>query len=222
MEEKMARAHAAGNDVEQVKPNGAGPPPEATLQETVARASELLLPNPDALLSETGEQVLIPVVNRPGDVEFFRTHPTIRLTMPMVTPKKGKVGAQTYGVLPSMQHLLLKHKFTPFAVTLYPIVIAGNPLSYKLVRVRLPSAGRGWDTYNLARKIVLDRGVNEWVAMRVENESYVAVPPHPEAIFPEVVFPDYTAEEWLERSLYAAGLVIRDETHEVFREIQHL
>jgi hypothetical protein len=202
---------------EQGKPNGAAP----SLKEIVDRASKLLIATPEVLLAATGEQVLIPVISKPDPLEYFRTHPTMRLTMAMVEPRKGSISSRTYAVEAEAQSLLLKHKILPFAATLFPIVIDSKPLSHKLVRVRLPGRG-GWDNYNLTRKLVLDRGVNEWIAMRMEAGGYVAVPPHPEATFPAPVFPDWDENEWLQRSLYAADLVISDGNHEVFREIQHL
>jgi hypothetical protein len=201
-------------------PNGDGrDPAEAENAEDLAEA--LLLPNP-ATLAVIGQMLVIPVVTKPGALEFFRTHPDLRLTLKMVTPNKGEIGAHTYAVLPAMEGVLARYKFEPYVATLYPIVIDSRPLTYKLVIVKPPPAGRDWDNYNLTRKLALDMAVDKWIAMRSIRGGYEACDPDPEAKFPDPVFPDYTASEWLQKSLGVTDLIIRDESHPVLKEIRHL
>jgi hypothetical protein len=82
-------------------PNGADSVREQ-LKPDIDLAAALLLPNPDVLESR-GQQLAIPVVNKPGPLEFFRTHPSLRLTLKMVTPDKGQPGAHSYAVLPAVE-----------------------------------------------------------------------------------------------------------------------
>ena len=213
-------------DMPEFKPNGADAPtvpPEtaAKVEKTVNLAKKLLLPNPASLLA-TAEQVVVPVVKAPGPLEFFRTHPSIRLCVPMVTPAKGTIGADTYAVMPEAIGLLAQYNFHPKVVTLFPIVVASNPPSFKLVMVTTPSDGRKWDAWSLSRKQVLDIGVERWIAMRPVSGGYGVGYPDPGAKFPEPAFPDWDDDEWLQRSLAAADLVIYDGSHEIFKEIRHL
>ena len=73
-------------------PNGADSVREQ-LKPDIDLAAALLLPNPD-VLELRGQQLAIPVVNKPSPLEFFRTHPSLRLTLKMVTPDKGQPGAR--------------------------------------------------------------------------------------------------------------------------------
>jgi hypothetical protein len=201
-------------------PTGDGRGPAET-ENVEDLAAALLLPNP-ATLAATGQMLVIPVVTKPGPLEFFRTHPDLRLTLKMVTPNKGEIGAHNYAVLPAMEGVLARYKFEPYVATLYPIVIDSRPLTYKLVMVKPPPAGRDWDNYNLTRMLALDMAVEKWIAMRSIRGGYEACDPDPEAKFPDPVFPDYTASEWLQKSLGVTDLIIRDESHPVLKEIRHL
>jgi hypothetical protein len=211
---------------EDVKPEAAATPfldepRAAALVEEIDLAEALLLPNPE-VLDATGEQLSIPVVSKTSALEFFRAHPTIRMTLKMLAPNKGELGSFTYAVLPAAEGPLLRHKLEPYLATLYPIVIDSNPLSYKLMEVKLPPAGRNWDQYNLSRKLVLEKSVDRWVAMRSFRGGYHACDPDPAAEFPEPVFPDWTQHEWLKRSLGVMDLIIHNETHSVFRALRRL
>lgn len=220
--------------VEQGKLNGSGEEIEtaakvASLDELRASkvaaeldlAAELLLPNPESLAT-TAQQLTIQVVAKPGPLEFFRCHPTVRLTLKMLTPNKGELGAHTYAVLPAAEPLLARYRFEPHLATLYPIVIDSRPPVVKLVMVKLPQQGRDWDNYNLSKKVALDMAVEKWVALRPIKGGYEGVEPHPDAVFPDPIWPDYSSNDWLNKSLGAADLVIRDASHDVFRAIQHL
>ncbi len=205
------------------KSNGSAPPPAASDAARIAdldrEARELLHPNPSAL-TVTGHMTVIPVVNKPLPHEFFRAHPTLRFTMPMVTPKKGALGAYTYAVLSSALPCLARAMIEPFMATLFPIVIAARPPIHKLVLVKLPSDGKQWDAWNLSKKLVLDEAVNAWRAMRTVKGGYCACPPNPSAILPaEVEFPDYSGGEWIDKSLGVADLIVRDETHPMFADL---
>jgi hypothetical protein len=193
---------------------------EEKLKPVVNLAEALLLPNPD-ILESTGTQLLIPVVGKPGALEYFRTHPTLRLTLKMVTPAKGELGAFSYAVMPSAEPILLRYKFEPRPVMLYPIMIGSKPPIYKLVQIKLPQ-GREWDQWNLSKKIALDEAVHRWVAVRLFNGIYHSEDPDPEAVFPDPAFPEWDAGEWLQRSLGAADLIIHDDTHRVFNAIRHV
>jgi hypothetical protein len=197
-------------------------PDRATkLDQEVDLAEALLQPNPEAL-SATGQQLSIPVVSKLSPLEFFRTQPTMRLTLKMLTPNKGELGAFTYGVMPDAEGALARYRFEPYLATLFPIVIDSRPMTYKLVMVKLPPAGREWDHWNLSRKLALEMAVDKWIAIRSIRGGYEACEPDPAAEFPEPVFPDWSANEWLKRSLGAADLIIHNEEHHVFRAIKHL
>lgn len=200
-------------------PNGADAIREQ-LKPELNLAEQLLLPNPVELETH-GQQLLVPVVSKPGPLEFFRTHPTLRLTIKMVTPNKGELGAFSYAVLPNAEPALLRYRFEATPVTLFPITIDSRPPVFKLVSVKLPQ-GREWDNWNLSKKLALDKAVGQWVAIRPIKVGYEACDPDPAAVFPEPEFPDWTANDWLERSLGAADLVIKDDTHHVFDAIRHL
>jgi hypothetical protein len=164
----------------------------------------------------------VPVVTKTSPLEFFRTQPELRLTMRMLTPNKGELGAFTYAVMPQAEGLLARYRFEPYVATLYPVVIACKPPLYKLVQVKLPPSGRNWDQYNLSRKLCLETAVHKWIAMRTFAGGYQSCDPDPQATFPEPVFPDWSAHEWLQRSLGAQDLIINDDTHSVFKAIRHL
>jgi hypothetical protein len=202
-------------------PPSLDPARAAKLAEEIDLAEALLLPNPGALYT-AGEQVSIPIVTRTTPLEFFRAHPTIRMTLKMLTPNKGGLGAPTYAVMPAAEGLLARYKFEPFLATLYPIVIASTPLSYKLMTVKHPPDGREWDMYNLSRKTILEQSVSQWLAIRSFQGGYHACSPDPLAEFPEPVFPDYDEHEWLKRSLGVSDLIIGDENHHVFKAIRRL
>jgi hypothetical protein len=193
----------------------------AKLEQEVDLAEALLIPNPESL-NTTAEQLSIPVVSKTSPLEFFRTHPTLRLTLRMLTPNKGELGAFTYAVMPAAEALLARHHFEPYAATLFPIVIDSRPMTYKLMTVKLPPPGREWDNYNLSRKVALDIAVDRWIAMRSVRGGYEGCDPDPAAEFPEPVFPDWTAHEWLRRSLGVADLIIGGEDHHVFKAIKHI
>jgi hypothetical protein len=185
-------------------------------------ARQLLLPNP-ATLTATGQMLVVPLVSKPGRLEFFRSHPDLRLTLKMVTPHQGEIGAHTYAVAPAVEGVLARYRFQPFVATLYPICIDSKPLTYKLVLVKPPADGRDWDNWNLSRKLALEVAVGKWVAMRpLPGGGYEACDPDPAAQFPEVSFPDWSPSDWLHKSLGVTDLVIKDETHPIFKEIRHL
>ena len=198
-------------------PNGADGIREP-LKPDLDLTTELLLPNPDTLQAR-GQQIVNPVVSKPGPLEFFRTHPTLRLTIKMVTPNKGELGAHSYAVLPAMEPVLARYRFEPSTVTLFPVVIDSRPPTYKLVSVKHPRA-RDWDNWNLSKKLGLDMAVGEWLALRSIKGGYEACKPDPAAAFPEPDFPDWGPNEWLQRSLDAADLIIRDESHHVLAAIR--
>jgi hypothetical protein len=202
-------------------PTGAGDPGAGGDNSAAGIASSLLLPDP-ATLAATGQMLVIPIVAKPNPLEFFRTHPDVRLTLKMVTPNKGVLGANTYAVMPEAEGILARYRFEPFVATLYPIVIDSRPLTYKLVMVKPPNGGRDWDNYNLTRKLALDKAVHQWIAMRSIKGGYEACEPDPAAKFPDPVFPDYTLDEWVEKSLVVTDLIIRDDTHPIFKEIRHV
>jgi hypothetical protein len=203
------------------KANGAAKPEEPPTVTEIGftdidrTARELLQDNPDALTA-TGHQTVIPVVKKTGQFEFFRTDPTVRLTMPMVVLKKG--GDRVYAVMPAAIPCLARVGIEPFLMTLYPVVIKTRPLSDKLVWIKLPS-GRDWEPWTLSRRRVLDEAVGAWKAMRIIGESYGAFDPGPKFISVEPVFPDYTEAEWIDKSLKAADLIIRDDAHPLFEEL---
>jgi hypothetical protein len=204
--------------------NGAVPPDIAAhnksedLDSAAALAAHLLQATPSAL-TVTGHMTVIPVVSKPLPHEFFQTHPTLRLSLLMITPKKGSIGAHSYAVMSSALSVLAREQIEPFDATLYPIVIASRPLSYKLVMVKTPKAGRDWDAWNLSKKLALDEAVHDWRALRAAGGGYVACPPNAAHNPPDPVFPEYSDGEWLRRSLGVADLIVRDGTHPVFQEI---
>jgi hypothetical protein len=207
--------------------NGGDPPAisdpskAAALNRNIDLAEALLLPNPE-MLDTTGEQLSIPIVTKTTPLEFFRTHPTLRLTLKMLTPNKGELGAHDYAVMAAAEPALLRYRFEPYLATLYPIAVDGRPLSYRLMKVTWPADGRQWDQWNLSRRVALETAIDRWIAMRRIKNGYEACEPDPQAKFPEPVFPDWTAHEWLRKSLGVADLIIFDEDHEVFRAIKHL
>jgi hypothetical protein len=205
--------------------NGAVPPVDFNdaiekLKPVEDLAKLLLMPSPSTL-SSAGEVLAIPVISKPGPLEYFRTHPDLRLTLEMVCPNKGDISALNYGVMPAARASLARHHIEPFTVTLYPIVICSQPLVYRLVMVKLPSGPR-WDNWNLTKKIALDKAVTQWVALRSIKGGYWACDPDPEAVFPDPEFPGYTAHDWLQKSLGVQDQIIRDDSHPVFKEIKHL
>ena len=139
------------------KSNGSMPPPSASEAARIAdldrEAKELLHPSPSAL-TVTGHMTVIPVVSKPLPHEFFRTHPVLRFSMPMVTPKKGALGAHTYAVMPTALPYLAREMIEPFMATLFLIVIAARPLIYKLILVKTPSDPLA--RLDLKRKIISD------------------------------------------------------------------
>jgi hypothetical protein len=202
-------------------PNGDGrrSDPDAEALEELAR--QLLQPNPSTLAA-TGQLLVVPLVSKPGPLEYFRTHPNLRLSVKMVTPNKGELGAHTYAVWPTAEGILARHRFEPFLATLYPIVIDSRPLVYKLVMVKPPAEGRDWDNWNLSKKLALDLAVDKWIALRSVRGGYEACDPDPAAQFPEPKFPDWSPAEWLHKSLGVTDLIIKDESHPIFKEIRHL
>jgi hypothetical protein len=203
------------------EPNGDGRHLASGSEDLEELARQLLQPNP-ATLAATGQLLVVDVVKKPGPLEFFRTHPSMRLSVRMVCPNKGEIGAHDYAVLPAAEGLLARHRFEPFLCTLYPIVIDARPLVYKLVQVKPPSDGRDWDHWNLSRKLALDMAVDRWIAMRPIRGGYEACEPDPAAEFPEPKFPDWSLPEWLHKSFVVTDRIIRDESHPIFKEIKHV
>jgi hypothetical protein len=204
------------------QPITADPFKAAALNRNIDLAEALLLPNPEALNTTGGEQLAIPVVNKCLPLEFFRTHPRTRLTLKMLTPNRGEIGAHDYAVMPAAEPALLRYRFEPYVAVLYPIAVDGRPLNYRLMKVTWPADGRQWDQWNLSRKSALEIAADKWIAMRRIKSGYEACEPDPQAKFPELVFPSWSEHEWLWRSFGVAGLIIDDENHEVFRAIKHL
>jgi hypothetical protein len=186
-------------------------------------ASQLLQPNPEAL-NTIAEQIAVPVVSKLDPNMFFRTHPELRLTLKLVSPGRESLENFEYAVLPAAEPLLLRHKLAPYIATLYPIVVNTQPLTYRLMRVKHPANGRRWDNWNLTRKAALDRAVEDWIALRsIPGGGYEWVMPHPEALFPEPIFPAWDANEWLVRSLGVQDLILGgDENHPVFKSLSGL
>jgi hypothetical protein len=194
----------------------------AALGKKMDLAAALLLPNPDTLVS-AGEQIVVPVVSKLAPSEFFRTHPTLRLTLNLFTPNREDIDAHDYAVLPNALPLLARYRLQPSMVTLLPVVVGSKPLAYKLVRVKHPAAGRKWDDWNLSRRQALERAVHEWIALRSIPRGFEWVLPDPEAEFPEPVFPEWSENDWLQRSFGAQDLVLPgDENHAVFRALRGL
>jgi hypothetical protein len=167
------------------KPNGSTPPTNEDSQqaEDLRRmeetASKLLKDAPSAL-NDTGHQTVVPLVNVPQQLLRFRTHPTIRLTMPMVCPGKGNLGALTYAVMAEAEPYLARESIEPFLATLFPIMIASRPITYALVMVKLPADGKKWDNWALTKKLVLDEAVGDWRSMRrAPGGGYQAKVPNP-------------------------------------------
>jgi hypothetical protein len=186
-------------------------------------ASQLLQPNPESLNTDA-EQIAVQVVKKLDPNMFFRTHPELRLTLKLVSPGRESFENSEYAVLPAAEPILLRHKLTPRLATLYPIVINTQPLTYRLMQVKQPINGRQWDNGNLTRKLALDKAVEEWLAIRSSpGGGYEWVRPHPEASFPEPVFPAWDANEWLVRSFGAQDLILGgDENHPVFKSLSGL
>lgn len=210
-----------------VKTNGALPGEVGTtasvdeMEQKVSLSEELLLPSPDSL-NVSGVQVLVPVVRLPLPLEVFWTHPTLVLTLASVTPEKGAIGAITYVVPPSMFPVLRRNKFEPAVTFYYPVLIDSNPRQTKLVMVKPPAPPRtDWDAYNLAKKLILEQARTRWSSIRTAGSSYeAAYPENPDDIEP-AVFPGWTTDDWLDRSVVASDLLIRDESHPIFDKILH-
>jgi hypothetical protein len=211
--------NATGDDEKKAAANGLDATAQHDEMEDLAR--ELLLPNPTGLTAN-GRTLVVQITDKPGPLEFFRCHPEIRLTVKMVTPRKGDMGATSYGVVPSAEPLLIRHHFEPYVATLYPIVIDSNPPIYKLIKVKPPSGGRDWDNWSLSKRLALDIAVDKWIAIRSATGAYQACDPDPNAEFPEVVWPDWTEGDWLHKSLVVTELLIRGPDHPIFKDILHL
>jgi hypothetical protein len=194
---------------------------KAKLRKEIDLAKALLLPNPESL-NATGEQLSIPLVKTPSPLEYFQTHPTIRLTLKLIEPNKGGLDSFIYAVMPPAEAVFTRYKFLPYIATLFPIVIDGNPLTYKVVQVKVPPPGRRWDQWNLSRKLTLEAAVGKWKAMRSVGNGYEACDPDLGAKFRDPVFPDWSPHEWLDRCLGVADLIVWDGDHDVFKLIQHL
>lgn len=215
------------------KANGAAPPASEALthaeedlrqSESLRRmeetAKQLLQPAPSAL-TETGHQTVIPLVNTPQQLQRFRTHPTMRLTLAMACPGKGNLGAHNYAIMPSVQAHLARENIKSFTATLFPIMLATRPITYALVLVKMPPGGKRWDNWSLTKKLVLDEAVEGWRSMRqAPGGGYCAHPPNPGWAAPaHAEFPDYSEAEWLHLSLGVTDLIVHDDTHSMFQEI---
>jgi hypothetical protein len=192
---------------------------ETAIRTKAQRLAAVLQPPPSEL-SATIKQALIPV-GMPGPLEFIRTHPEVRLTLNMTEPKKGP-GSSLYAVMPEVEGLLARYNIRVIQTVLYPVLIASAVPTYRLVPVKFPPDGKRWDTWNLTRKILLDKAINEWLAIRSIEGGYGEGEPAPGAIFPEVTFPEWTSEDWLDRSLVQADLVIWDDKHPIIKAALHL
>jgi hypothetical protein len=201
--------------------NGAAPPPQPGTPEYFDQLARQLLRPPSPTLGSTGLQMVVDCIKTPDPMAFLRSHPTLRLSLALLTPSK-KLGSNTYAVLPSAIPLLARYHFEPAQHTLYPVVLAARPLVYKLIRVKTPTDGRDWDNWNLSKKLILDEAVEKWRAIRSIQSGYAAGIPDSEASFPEPEFPDWSEGEWLYRSFEVTDLLIKDESHPIFKEIKGL
>jgi len=216
--------------------NGATPPPsldaeqQQALDNKISLAQRLLLPNPDEL-NAVATQLVIPIIKKTSPLEYFRTHPSMRLTMLMTAPDTAAIEPPIYGVMPEAVPPLKREKIQPEVYTLYPLVFDTKPLTYKLLQVKPPLSGKKWDGYNLGRRLAAEIAVDKWIAMRGIPGGYEACDPDPEAKFPEVVWPkkrsgdgwiEWSEDDWIEKSLGVTGQLIFDDTHEIFKQIRHL
>ncbi len=169
----------------------------------------------------TGHMTVIPVCQQAIAARVLRAHPTLRFTMPMVTPRGGARRLHLCCAVVRVALSGARDDRAPHRHWLPPIVIAARPPIHKLVLVKLPSDGKQSDAWNSTiEKLVLDEAVNAWRAMRTVKGGYCACPPNPSAILPaEVEFPDYSGGEWIDKSLGAADLIVRDETHPMFADL---
>ena len=209
------------------KPNGSVPltagggAPQAEDLRRIEETARKLLKDAPSALTDTGHQTVIPLVNVPQQLLRFRTHPTLRLTLPMVCPGKGSLGALTYAVMPEAEPYLARELIEPFLATLFPIMIASRPITYALVMVKLPADGKKWDNWALTKKLVLDEAVSDWRSMRkAPGGGYQAKTPNPTWAPPvDAEFPDYSEAQWLHLSLGVTDLIVHDGTHPMFQEI---
>jgi hypothetical protein len=209
------------NDKEHKTAGNGLDPAVATSDDVEDLARTLLLPSPAGLAAK-GQLLVIPIVKKPAPLEFFRCHPEYRFTMRMVSPRADEINAAPYAVTPAAEILLARHHFEPFIATLYPICLDTTPVTYKLVYVKPPADGGKWDAWNLSKKLALELAVDKWIALRSVKSAYQACDPDPAAEFPEVVWPEWSDNEWLHKSLVVADLVIHDEKHPIFKDIKRL
>ena len=208
-------------------PMGNGVDPDAGIEAIVEAATRTkaqrlaaMLQAPPTELTTTLKQALIPVGN-PGGLEFIRTHPDLRLVLNMCEPKKGP-GSLLYAVMPEAEKECVRLKLMMIRVVLYPIMIAAAVPTYRLVPVKVPSESKRLDDYSLTRKVLLEKAVDQWLAIRYAGTAYFEGEPDAAAVFPDVVFPDWSPDEWLDRSLIQADQVFWNADHPMLRAARGL
>lgn len=223
--EQVNPAPVVGNGLDNIEtPSSVEPERADKLNKVVSLAATLLRPNPATLAVARGEQQVVPIVKTLGTSEFFRTHSTLRFTLDMVAPNKGAMDDDDFAYLPEAEGEIARHSLKRFPATLYPVVVFGTQLVYKLVKIKHPPPGRKWDIWNQSRALVLEQAVDVWLSMRASDgggyQSFL--PESPEKYPADPTFPKWDADEWLLRSLERGGLLIKDASHHVFKPLRGL
>src|SRR5262249_31317044 len=115
-----------------------------------------------------------------------------------------------------------RHNMKFGRAVMYPVMVASAVPTYRLVPVKIPQAGGEWDEWSLSRKLLLEKAVDKWLAIRSLGNGYREGEPDPAAIFPEVVFPEWSVDDWLEHSFINGNLVLWDANHPILKEVLHL
>lgn len=148
--------------------------------------------------------------------EFFRTHPTIRLLMPMLDHTAG-METEFYLVAKSMVEQLAAIDIETHAYALYLITTQEGAVRW--VPVRQEGNDGSQNEWNRTKEIALVKGISGWVRLVSDkaNGRY-RVYPAPDGRFPDPAWPDLSEAKLLRLAFRDRGNLIDSVEHPLFRK----
>jgi hypothetical protein len=160
--------------------------------------------------------IVSPAVGRVPRREFFRTHPTHQVVLPVVDHTSG-LDVEFHVVAPSMVAEFASIGIDVIPHTLYQIITTEGAV--RLVPVRRADPDGSQNEWNRTKEIALLRGVKDWVRIVTDrpNGRY-RVFEAPQDRFPEPVWPDMKLGRIIKLAFTDRGQLIDSPEHPLFKK----
>lgn len=148
--------------------------------------------------------------------EFFRTHPDIRIILPMVDHVAG-MDTEYYAVAKAMIEPLAAIDIETATYALYMIITREGAVRW--VPVRQEGADGSQNEWNRTKEIALAQGVKRWVRLVADKAAkQYRVYPAPEGRFPDPQWLDLTEAKLFRLGFKDRGHLLDSVEHPLFKK----